>query len=478
MQYIEGADRRQTILLPEVVDDYITEENPVRFIEAFVEGLDLRGLGFKHAELRETGRPPYNPSDLLKLYIYGYLNRVRSSRRLEGEAIRNVELMWLIRKLRPDFKTVADFRKDSRVAIRGVCREFTMMCKRMELFGGEIVAIDSSKFRAVNSKKRNFSEKKLARSIREIEEKIERYLDEMDENDFKEEGVKKPSKEDIEAAIERLKERRGKYKKLLKELKERGEKQVSLTDPDSRAMIKDHHTEVSYNVQAVVDEKNKLIVEHEVTNEVNDKNQLSKMAKRAKGVMGVEKLEVLSDKGYYEGEEVVECEENGVETYVSEIRKRGGSNKSGFTKYNCEDFKYDRERDVYICPAGSELRHRGRNKRNGKVMKVYRSDDCSSCKSKKRCTERALGRELLRWEKEDILDMVRDRVKRNIEKMRMRQWLSEHPFGTIKRAMDQGYMLLKGLDKVRAEFSLTVLAYNMKRVMNILGVKHLVKELA
>jgi len=475
MGYIEGIDRRQTILLPEVVDDYISEENQVRFIEAFVEGLDLKRLGFSHAEVKETGRPPYNPQDLLKLYIYGYLIGVRSSRKLEKEAKRNVEAMWLLKKLSPDFKTVADFRRLNRESIRGVCREFTMMCRGMELFGGELIAVDSSKFKAVNSKKRNFNEKKLKRSIRDIEDKIDRYLDELDENDKLEEGTKSPTKEKLKEAIEKLKERKGKYKELLTGLSKSGDTQVSLTDPDSRLMKKGRDVEVSYSVQMAVDEKNKLIVEHEVTNEGHDSHQLSKMAKMAKETLKVERIKVVADKGYYDSWEIKECEDNGIDVYVED--KRGKSEWEGI--YPQSDFRYDAEKDVYICPAGKEMRCSGRRReRNNRVTKVYSGRGCKRCEQRYGCTKDKRERRVYRWEHEDVLDRVRDRMKMNPEKMKTRQWLSEHPFGTIKRAMNQGYMLMRRLENVRGEFSLTVLAYNIKRVMNIVGVKDLVKELA
>lgn len=477
MDYIEGRDRRQAILLPEVIEDYISTENPVRFIEVFVEGLDLRELGFKHSDLKETGRPPYNPGDLLKMYIYGYLNRERSSRGLEREASRNVELMWLLRKLKPDFKTIADFRKDNKEAIRGVCREFTMLCRQMDLFGGEIIAIDGSKFRAVNSKKRNFNDKKFKRSIKEIEDKIDKYLDELDENDRQEEGVKRPSKEDIKAAIEKLKERKGKYKDLLNGMKERGDLQVSLTDPDSRLMKKDWNMEVSYNVQTVVDEKHKLIVANDVTNEGHDSHQLSIMAKRGKETLKVGRLKVLADKGYYDGKEIKECEDNGLEVYVPETKSKSGENSRNKGKYPLEDFKYDLSKDIYICPGDKELRKSSEFKRDGKLLKMYTSKDCRRCKLMKKCTKDKTGRTIYRWEHESILEKVRERVKNNKAEIKMRQWLCEHPFGTIKRTMNHGYMLMRGLENVKTEFSLTVLAYNMKRVMNILGVKSLVKEL-
>jgi len=295
MAYIQGINRKQSIMFPEVVDDYIEENNPVQFIDVFVDSLDLNESGFKYSETKSTGRPPYNPGDMLKLYLYGYLNRVRSSRRLEKESGRNVELMWLLKKLKPDFKTIADFRKDNSKAMKKVCKEFTLICKRLELFGGEIVSIDGSKFKACNSKKRNFNEAKLKKRLREIDEKIEKYLAELEENDAKETIEKRPSKEEMRKKIEDFKKRKSEYLQLLGKLKKSKETQVSLTDPDSRAMVNNQRIEVCYNVQATVDKKNKLIIDHEVTNEVKDSNQLSKMSNRAKEILEVEKLEVLAD---------------------------------------------------------------------------------------------------------------------------------------------------------------------------------------
>lgn len=301
MGYIEGEDRKQTVLFPEVLDDYISEENPVRFIEVFIEGLDLLGMGFQKAIPKDTGRPPYDPGDLLRLYVYGYLNRTRSSRRLETEAGRNVEVMWLMRKLRPDFKTIADFRKDNAPGIKKVCREFTLWCKRLELFGGELVAIDGSKFGAVNSPKRNFTEKKLRRMIKEIDAKIDQYLKQLDQQDKQEAGQRGVSPEQLKEKIEQYKQRRAQYEQLKTDLEGSAESQISLTDPQSRSMRVGHGVEVSYNVQIVVDHKHKLVVEHEVTNEVTDQGQLSTMAKKAQETLGVQTLEVVADRGYYSG---------------------------------------------------------------------------------------------------------------------------------------------------------------------------------
>ncbi len=438
MAYIEGISRKQVILFPDVIDDYIEDNNQVQFIDAFVDSMDLKELEFKYAEPEPTGRPPYNPADLLKLYIYGYLNRIRSSRSLEKETHRNIELMWLLRKLTPDFKTIADFRKDNKKAIKAVCREFILLCKKLSLFRGELIAIDGSKFKAVNSKKRNFNEAKLNKKIKEIEEKIDTYLSELEEND-------------------------------------RDETQISLTDPDSRTMVNNQRIEVCYNMQFTVDEKHKLILDHEVTNEVKDQNQLSKMAKRAKEILGVEEIEVLTDKGYYNAVEIKECVDNGIKPYIPELEstvsKKVNIPRPEFYK---NKFSYDKEKDVYICPEGIELRYRNTAVHHGKRMRLYKSEECMGCKSKRLRTKNKNGRIIYRWENEEILEDMRRRIKLNKDKVKKQQWLTEHIFRTMKRNFNQGYFLMEGIDKVGGEMGLTVLAYNIKRVLNILGVDDLI----
>ncbi len=474
MEHIKGMDRRQVLLFPEVIDDYITEENPVRFIDSFVDSLDLKVLGFKHAELSPTGRPPYNPSDLLKLYVYGYLNRVRSSRFLEKECKKNAEVMWLLKKLTPDFKTIADFRKDNREAIKKVFKEFILLCKKLDLFGGEFVAIDSSKFKAVNSRKRNFHEGKLKRKLKEIEEKIEKYLKEMEENDDSEADVKPPDAKKLKEKIEELKERKEKYQGILKELKESGEKQISLTDPDSRLMLNNQKKEVCYNAHITVDEKNKLILDHEVVNENDDFNHLNELSNRAKQILEVDKLEVVADANYYDSEEIKKCIDNGVTPYIPERNPQGKADlEPAFYK---SKFKFDKEKDVYICPAGNELRFWATY--DARKQKLYRTEKCSTCEFKPRCTSNKRGRILTRREFEETVEENRKRVKENIDKVKKRQELVEHPFGTIKRAFNQGYMLLKRLHKVGTEISLTVLAYDITRVINIVGVEKLMAEIA
>lgn len=474
MEHIKGMDRKQVLLFPEVIDDYITDENPVKFMDAFVDSLELIELGFKHAELRPTGRPPYDPADLLKLYIYGYLNRVRSSRFLERECEKNVEVMWLLKKLTPDFKTIADFRKDNRDAIKKVFKEFIYLCKKLDLFGGELVAIDGSKFKAVNSKKRNFNEAKLKKRLKDIDEKIESYLKEIDENDNNEAYVSPPDKEKLKGKIELLKVRKEEYQERLKKLKESGETQVSLTDPDSRAMLNNQKIEVCYNVQMSVDEKNKLILDYEVTNEVVDSNQLCEMSKRAKDILDVKELKVTADAGYYNPEDIKECLDNGITPYVPERNVDGKKNVD--PSFSKRKFTYDKEKDVYVCPAGNELKFWATY--DARSEKLYKTEKCSSCEFRPRCTSHKRGRIVTRRKYEDILQENRKRIKDNMDMVNKRKELVEHPFGTIKRSFNQGYMLLKRLYKVGTEISLTVLAYDIKRVINIVGVEKLMTEIA
>jgi len=477
MDYIRGASRNQVILFPESVEDYITEENPVRFIDAFVSSLDLAELGFNRAQPAETGRPAYDPGDLLRLYLYGYLNRVRSSRMLERETKVNLEVMWLLGKLTPDFKTIADFRRDNLQPLKQVCREFTLLCRKLKLFGGELVAIDGSKFKAVNNRRRNFNEARLTKAIRAIEEKIEGYLDELDEADAAEPDPDepRPSAAELGEKIKTLQERKAKYQALHKGLKESGAKQVSLTDPDARSMVMHHgSTEVGYNVQTVVDEQHQLIVEHEVTNDPTDHAHLAEMALRAKETLGVEQLEVVADMGYYDGAEVKQCVEAGITTYIPKPLTSVNRKRGLFTK---QDFSYDEEKDCYRCPQGEELTYRYESFEQNRLIRYYTTSKCLTCPIKHRCTTNQRGRRITRWVDEKLLEEMARRVRARPEVMRRRQQLSEPPFGTIKRAMGHGYFLMKGLNKVGAEMSLTILSYNIKRVINILGVKKMIEAL-
>jgi transposase len=473
MSYIEGESREQRLLFPEVIDDYISEDNVVRFIDAFVDGLKMEELGFDRTAAKETGRPPYDPRDLLKLYIYGYLNRVRTTRILERECQRNLELMWLMRKLRPDFKTIADYRKDNRKAFTGVFRQFVLLCKQMGLLGGELVAVDGSKFKAVNSGQRNFSQAKLEKRLKEIDKKVERYLEEMDRGDKQEKQIT-INAADLKDKIAKLKERKGRYEELLTELKASGEKQVSLTDPDSRAMALTPKGEVSYNVQTAVDSQHHLIVEQDVTHDGLDNHHLLQMAQSAKQMLGQSDLQVVADMGYYNHEELKQCEEAGITPYVSKPNVSKNTARGLFGK---EKFVYEADGDWYRCPARQRLDFRFQSVQDGKTFRYYWTKACPSCPLKAQCTTDPRFHRIKRWEHEAILERIEQRVRANPTIMKLRQQIVEHPFGTMKFWNDQRHFLMKGLEKVKAEFSLCTLAYNIKRTINILGVRAMVAAL-
>ncbi len=471
MPHIQGADRHETLLFPPSLDEYIAADNPVRVIDAFVDQLDLQTLGFRRVVAKTMGRPAYYPGDLLKLYVYGYLNRTRSSRLLERETQRNVEVIWLLKKLTPDFKTIADFRKDNLEPIRGVCREFTLLCKELDLFGGELVAIDGSKFKAVNNRTRNFTPRKLERSLAEIDVAIAAYLAEMDTDDATEPPPEPIS--DLQTKIARLQQRRQQYEAYQHELAATGATQLSLTDPDCRSMPISQGTEVGYNVQIAVDARYKLIVEHEVTNDVTDRAQLANMATQTQQMLEVEALDVVADVGYYDGPEVKSCLEAGITPYVAKPHTSRNQKVGLFTK---ADFVYDAQEDVYRCPANATLTYRFTVDEAGRLTRYYATPACGSCPLRKQCTRSAKeGRRITRWEHEGLLDAMANRVRSTPQIMKQRKQIVEHPFGTIKRSMNQGYFLLRGLGKVRTEMSLTVLAYNLKRVVNILGVERLLQ---
>jgi transposase len=477
MDYIQGLHRDQLTLFPEALDDYISQDNPVRFIDAYVDFLDLDQLGFRHAILQETGRPPYHPGDLLKLYLYGYLNRMRSSRQLEREAQRNVEVMWLMRRLTPDFKTITDFRRNNRKAIRNVSREFALFCRQLELFSADLVAIDGSKFKAVNRRDRNFTGKQIKRIIQKLDEDIERFLGQMDEADTEQPQEEKLTAAELQEKIEEMKRRQTQAKDLERKLDESGASQISLTDPDSRMMPVSggRRTDVAYNVQISVDPKHKLIVDHEVTNAVTDRDLLSYMAKRAKDLLGVDDLEVLADMGYYHGKEVKACMEAGITPYIPKPKTSANRKLALFVK---SDFRYDPEQDCHWCPAGEKLTYRFQTTEKGRDIKYYASIACGSCAIKAQCTRNKGGRRITRWIDEGLLDEMERRVRASMEKMKLRKRLAEHPFGTLKHHWNQGHFLTRKLPNVRAEMALSVLAYNIKRVIRILVVQKMIEALA
>lgn len=475
MSYIKGINRNQTLLFPEVIEDYIDKESPVRFIDAYVDSLDLVQLEFRYAVEAETGRPPYNPADILKLYIYGYLNSIRSSRKLEQETHRNLEVVWLLKKLHPDFKTIADFRRDNKKAIRKVYREFTLLCKKLDLFGAELIAIDGSKIRAVNSKEHTYTPNRLKRLIKHIDKRIEDYFRGCDNQDKKECNVKKADKNQLNANIKSMLKRREKYQDILNGLEESGVKQISKTDPDSRLMQTSQGQQVCYNVQIAVDEKNKLIVAGDVTNDVTDINCLSEIAIEAKEILGAEEIDAVTDMGYYNGSEVKRVIEEGITPY---IEKPDTSANTKLGLYGKKKFKYNKKKDCYICPAGEELPFRFDTVEKGRHINYYWNNKCKACSLKPKCTRNKDFRRITRWVYEDILDEMQIRVDANPEMMFKRKCIVEHPFGTLKRSMNQGYFLTKGLTNVKAEFSLSALAYNIKRVINIIGVKGMIEALA
>lgn len=464
MPHITGHGRSQLLLLPESLDDYVGPENPVRFIEAFVDGLDLAAAGFARVEPEETGRPGYAPADLLKLYIYGYLNRIRSSRRLEAETHRNIEVIWLLRHLKPAFKTIADFRRDNRKAFRPVFRQFVLLCKQLDLFGRELLAVDGTRIKAVNNKDRNFTRASLAEFIKLADAKLDDYLQRLDRSDAAERSTGGARVENLAEKIAAVREKRERCKAMLAELDRTGESQISLTDPDSRAMAAHTHVAVGYNVQVAVDTKHKLIVEQQVTNQVVDMGLLTETAEPAKQILGVETIDVVADKGYFKIEDIEACEKAGMVPYVPRPQ-RGPSVREGL--FRKDEFKYDAETDSMICPGGQRLQPYTWSLMRGlKKINYANRAACRDCPLRSRCTGNQF-RSVSRLENEAVLDRMAARLAQRPGILDRRRESVEHPFGTIKQWMYQGAFLMRGLEKIRAEFSLTALAYNIRRVLNL-----------
>src|SRR5216683_933975 len=466
-RFVEGEDRRQGVLLPEYLDDNVSEENPVRVIDVFVDELDLEMLGFEGVVPEATGRPGYHPGALLKIYIYGYINQIASSRRLERETQRNVEMMWLTGRLTPDFKTIADFRKDNGRAIRATCRQFIALCRRLDLFAHAVAAIDGSRFKAVNTRDKNFTRASIQRRMEQVEASIERYMAALETADRQEGDVAEAKAVRLKDKIASLKAQMQAFKALEVEVHAAPDQQVSLTDPDARAMATNGKGTgmVGYNVQTAVDTKHHLIVAHEVTNIGNDRGQLSGMAGQAKAAMGVEALDVLADRGYFKGEEVLACEPLGVTPYVPKPLTSGAKAEGRFGK---QDFVYVAEDDAYRCPAGEKLTWRFNSVEDGMILHTYWTTTCADCPLKSKCTTSKLRR-IRRWEHEAVIDAMQERLDRAPRAMRVRLATVEHPFGTIKAWMGATHFKTKTLEKVRTEMSLHVLAYNLKRVIAILG---------
>ena len=466
-RFIEGQSRTQGTLLPETIDDYVEETNPVRIIDVFVDELNLGALGFDGVNPADTGRPAYHPALLLKLYIYGYLNRIQSSRRLEREAQRNIELMWLLGRLAPDFKTIANFRKDNGTGIRGVCRQFVVLCRDLGLFADALVAIDGSKFKAVNNRDRNYTSAKLKCRMQEIEASIERYLTAMDSADRQEPEVAQARKERLQDKVSALRLRMKELKAVEEQLKDAPDEQISLTDPDARSMKSRGEGVVGYNVQSAVDTKHRLIVAHEVINTGSDRDQLNVMARRAREAMGVPALTAVADRGYFKSEEILACHEAGINAMVPKsVTSKARHDK----RFDRSDFVYDARKDEYICPAGDRLIWRFARVENGLKLHRYWSSNCQQCRIKDMCTP-SPQRRISRWEHEEVLEAMQARMDLSPDCMRIRRETVEHPFGTLKAWMGHTHFLTRTLDRVRTEMSLHVLAYNMKRLINIMGVE-------
>ena len=466
-RFIEGEARSQSVLFPERLDDWIAGDNPVRAVDAFVDELDLAELGFEGAEPAATGRPAYHPAVLLKLYIYGYLNRIPSSRRLEREAQRNVELMWLTGRLAPDFKTIADFRHDNGEGIRNVCRRFVQLCRDLKLFTQAIVAVDSSKFKAVNSRDRNFTPGKVDKRQEQIEQSIQRYLTALETADRTQPAEVEAKTERLREKISTLRQQMRRMDAIREELKQQPDEQISLTDPDARSMVSQAKGTgvVGYNVQAVVDAKHHLIVTHEVTNVGSDRAQLTKMGTAAKAAMGKERLQAVADRGYFSGPEIKACTEANITPMVP---KPQTSNAKAEGRFNKADFIYIAKEDQYQCPAGERAIHRFTTVEHGMTLRRYWASGCPRCPLRRQCTTSSYRR-ITRWEHEAVLETMQRRLDRKPEIMTLRRRTIEHVFGTLKQWMGSTHFLTRGLEHVGTEMSLQVLAYNFKRLIKLLG---------
>ena len=469
MAHISGDDRSQLLLLPDSVDDYVGPDNVVRFIEAFVDGLDLKAADFERVRAKTTGRPGYDPADLLKLYIYGYLNRVRSSRRLEVETRRNLEVIWLLRRLTPDFKTIADFRRDNRTAFRQVFREFVVLCRELDLFGCELIAIDGTRIKAVNSRERNFTKAKLAKALAESDERLARYLKQLDEADKDHEvALESGTVEKLQEKIAVIRDRRERLEGHGKALADSGEDQISLTDPDARAMHSSSRVGVGYNIQIAVDTKHKLIAEQQVHSKVSDLGLMTETAEAARDTLGVDKIDAVADRGYFKIEDIEACEAAGIVPYVPKPQ-RGSAVAKGF--FGKEQFCYDAEADTYICPGGAALsRVSSRPVRDDvRLFNYANAAACKTCALKARCTDAAC-RKVTRYENEAVLDRMAKRLAARPGVLDERRESVEHPFGSVKQWMGQGAFLMRRLENVRAEFSLTAIAYNLRRAISLVGI--------
>jgi transposase len=479
MQYIQGISRQQ--LQISSLEDTICADNPIRFIDAFVNHIDFEKLGFQTKVLKTEGRPSFKSETFLKLYLYGYLNGIRSSRRLEKECFRNIEVQWLLEAICPNYHSIADFRKDNPKALKQLFKLFVSFLKNADLIAGDTIAIDGTKSRAHNSKKANFNQKKIDKHKDYIEMKSQEYLDQLEQNDNQESSM---AIKNIQQKIERLKQNTFKYELLEEALKTSGEPQVSTTDADARALlVQGQVVEVSYNIQAAVDSKYNLVVATHTINR-NDKNALSAIALETKENLELETFTVLVDKGYHNGRELDTCKQNNITTIVA-VPDQGKSNENGTQpEYFVSNFIYNKDANTYSCPEGQTLtttgrwhKKTGRTEASGYMFQKYRTPACKTCPVKDLCTSRKGGRELDRSQYATAVEENHQRYKANPQLYRKRQEINEHIFGTIKRKWGYNYTDLIGLEKVNGEHSLIMLVYNIKRSINILGVPDLIAKL-
>ncbi|CAN5237253.1 IS1182-like element ISCc5 family transposase [soil metagenome] len=473
-RFIKGSDRNQKLLLPDCIDDYVPEDSLVRVVDAFVDELDFVALGFGQAAA--TGRPGYHPAMLLKLYVYGYLNQVQSSRRLEREAGRNVELMWLTGKLAPDFKTIADFRRDHGAAIQAACRRFVLLCRNLGLVAGGTVAVDGSRMRAVNARDRNFTPTAIRRRMEQVDTSIQRYLGMLDTADRQE-------SETADLRVSRLTTRLGELRRQMRELEamEKAvdaapDRQVSLTDPDARAMATHGKGTglVGYNLQAAVDADSHIVVAHEVINLGHDRSSLANMATQAAEATGAETMTVLADRGYFSGPQILACERAGITPICPKPLTSGAKADGRFGK---QDFVYQPESDTYRCPAGETMTRRFSTVEHGLTLHGYATPACRSrCTMKPNCTG-SIERRIKRWEHEEVIEAMQAPLDRLPDAMRVRRRTVEHVFGTIKDWMGRGHFKTRRLQNVATEASLHILAYNIKRAVALLGAKNLVRAM-
>jgi len=476
MSYKTGVDKFQT-MLPDCLDNYVSEDHLCRVIDAFVEQLDMAELNFKYARHADTGCRPYNPKMMLKLYIYGFMNRVRSSRRLEAETQRNIEVMWLMDKLTPDDKTICNFRRDNAKSIKAVFRLFSKLCNDWGLYGKEVVAVDGTKIRANNSRKNNHNLTTVKRNLAWLEKRITEYMTALEENDKAEKNEIKPSTEGIKEMLEKLNTKKDKYDSLLSQIEANNGAEVSTVDEDARLMKQSGSAglDVCYNVQSVVDSKNGLIVDIDVTNSSDDRGELFSMTEKAKEIMEADEITALADRGYYESADIVKCEGNGTKCLVS---KPGTANRTNAEKYFRDKFIYNHQTDTYICPEDIVLKYMRDQELKGIKYRVYANyGACRVCPNKDKCTKAKNGRQILRSQYQDTMDIVDNRTKENKKLYKTRQQIVEAPFGTIKRIWGYSNFLCKGTEKITGEACLAFLAYNLRRVINIMGTNKLIAAL-